>query len=71
MLQLVLMRVHTDAPQPAVSLGNVPQLTADLLVASLGLRRVAFLGRGDTVAPFAGRGEDGVVTGGLECALQL
>ncbi|KAK8845498.1 hypothetical protein IAR55_006211 [Kwoniella newhampshirensis] len=52
---------------PAVSLGNVPQLTADLLVASLGLRRVGWIGKGDTVAPFAGAGEDGeIVTGGLE-----
>ncbi|WVR03524.1 hypothetical protein IAU60_000516 [Kwoniella sp. DSM 27419] len=52
---------------PAVSLGNVPQLTSDLLIASLGMRRVGFVGKGDTVAPFAGRGDDGeIVTGGLE-----
>ncbi|WVF66133.1 hypothetical protein IAT40_000873 [Kwoniella sp. CBS 6097] len=52
---------------PAVSLGNVPQLTSDLLITSLGLKRVGYVGDGDTVAPFAGRGEDGeVVTGGLE-----
>ncbi|KAL1407088.1 hypothetical protein Q8F55_006501 [Vanrija albida] len=51
---------------PSVSLGNVPQLAADLIVSSLGLRRVAFLGTGDTTAPFAGQGEDGLVTGGLE-----
>ncbi|CAK9779361.1 hypothetical protein CC85DRAFT_288680 [Cutaneotrichosporon oleaginosum] len=51
---------------PALSLGNVPQLAADLLVTSLSLRRVAFVGLGDTVAPFAGRGEDGIATGGLE-----
>ncbi|KIR63636.1 proteasome assembly chaperone 2 [Cryptococcus bacillisporus CA1873] len=53
---------------PAVSLGNVPQLTADLLIFSLGLKRVGFVGKGDTVAPFAGRGEKGgeIVTGGVE-----
>ncbi|WOO84684.1 Proteasome assembly chaperone 2 [Vanrija pseudolonga] len=51
---------------PSVSLGNVPQLAADLIVSSLGLKRVAFLGTGNTTAPFAGRGEDGLVTGGLE-----
>ncbi|ODN76005.1 hypothetical protein L202_05965 [Cryptococcus amylolentus CBS 6039] len=52
---------------PAVSLGNVPQLTADLLISTLGLKRVGFLGNGDTVAPFAGVGENGeVATGGLE-----
>ncbi|WWD22451.1 hypothetical protein CI109_106942 [Kwoniella shandongensis] len=52
---------------PAVSLGNVPQLTADLLISSLGLRRVGWIGRGDTVAPFSGAGEGGeIVTGGLE-----
>ncbi|WVQ93761.1 hypothetical protein IAU59_000839 [Kwoniella sp. CBS 9459] len=52
---------------PAVSLGNVPQLTSDLLITSLGLKRVGQIGDDDTVAPFAGRGEDGeVVTGGLE-----
>ncbi|OCF45184.1 proteasome assembly chaperone 2 [Kwoniella heveanensis CBS 569] len=52
---------------PAVSLGNVPQLTSDLLIKSLGLKRVGYVGDGSTVAPFAGRGEDGeVVTGGLE-----
>ncbi|KAE8543172.1 hypothetical protein D1P53_000659 [Cryptococcus gattii VGV] len=53
---------------PAVSLGNVPQLTADLLIFSLGLKRVGFVGKGDTVAPFAGRGEKGgeIVTGGIE-----
>lgn len=49
-----------------MSLGNVPQLTGDLLVSSLQLRRVGFVGLGDTVAPFAGRGDDGLVTGGLE-----
>ncbi|BEI93650.1 uncharacterized protein CcaverHIS019_0601090 [Cutaneotrichosporon cavernicola] len=51
---------------PAVSLGNVPQLACDLLVSSLSLHRVAFIGTGDTVAPFAGSGDDGIVTGGLE-----
>ncbi|GMK58531.1 hypothetical protein CspeluHIS016_0505630 [Cutaneotrichosporon spelunceum] len=51
---------------PAVSLGNVPQLAADLIVSSLALKRVAFVGKGDTVAPFAGRGDDGLVTGGVE-----
>lgn len=51
-----------------MSLGNVPQLTADLLIFSLGLKRVGFVGKGDTVAPFAGRGEKGgeIVTGGIE-----
>ncbi|WVN90969.1 uncharacterized protein L203_106214 [Cryptococcus depauperatus CBS 7841] len=52
---------------PAVSLGNVPQLTCDLLISSLGLQRVGFTGRGDTVAPFVGQGEHSeLVTGGLE-----
>lgn len=51
-----------------MSLGNVPQLTTDLLIFSLGLKRVGFVGKGDTVAPFAGRGEKGaeIVTGGIE-----
>ncbi|OXB38313.1 proteasome assembly chaperone 2 [Cryptococcus neoformans] len=53
---------------PVVSLGNVPQLTADLLIFSLGLKRVGFVGKGDTVTPFAGKGEKNgdIVTGGLE-----
>ncbi|WVQ80323.1 hypothetical protein IAT38_002428 [Cryptococcus sp. DSM 104549] len=52
---------------PSVSLGNVPQLTADLLIASLGLKRVGWIGKGETVVPFVGEGEGGgLVTGGLE-----
>ncbi|WVW81907.1 hypothetical protein I302_103907 [Kwoniella bestiolae CBS 10118] len=52
---------------PAVSLGNVPQLTSDLLITSLGLRRIGYVGIGDTVSPFSGKGDDGeIVTGGLE-----
>ncbi|KAI9635853.1 PAC2 family-domain-containing protein [Dioszegia hungarica] len=52
---------------PSVSLANLPQLCVDLLITSLGLKRVGWIGKGDTVAPFAGRGEQGeVVTGGLE-----
>ncbi|KAL7418823.1 hypothetical protein Q5752_006507 [Cryptotrichosporon argae] len=52
---------------PAVSLANLPQLAADLIVASLGLPRVGYVGDGSTVVPFAGRGDDGgLVTGGLE-----
>ncbi|WVQ62578.1 uncharacterized protein L199_000720 [Kwoniella botswanensis] len=52
---------------PAVSLGNVPQLTSDLLITSLGLRRIGYVGLGDTVAPFSGIGDGGeIVTGGLE-----
>ncbi|WRT63740.1 uncharacterized protein IL334_000663 [Kwoniella shivajii] len=52
---------------PAVSLGNVPQLTCDLLITSLGLKRVGYIGVGDTVSPFSGKGDDGdIVTGGLE-----
>lgn len=62
-------RLYPLTLQPSVSLGNVPQLAADLIVSSLGLKRVAFLGTGNTTAPFAGRGDDGLVTGGLECEL--
>ncbi|WWC85889.1 uncharacterized protein L201_000756 [Kwoniella dendrophila CBS 6074] len=52
---------------PAVSLGNVPQLTSDLLITSLGLKRIGYVGIGDTVAPFSGKGDNGeIVTGGLE-----
>ncbi|KAK4688892.1 proteasome assembly chaperone 2, partial [Tremellales sp. Uapishka_1] len=53
---------------PSVSLANLPQLAADLLITSLGLTRVGWLGRGETVVPFAGAGEEpgSIVTGGLE-----
>ncbi|WWC66652.1 uncharacterized protein I206_100556 [Kwoniella pini CBS 10737] len=52
---------------PAVSLGNVPQLTNDLLIKSLGLKRIGYVGKGDTVVPFSGKGDEGeIVTGGLE-----
>lgn len=38
-----------------------------MLVSSLGLKRVAFVGTGETVAPFAGYdSEAGILTGGLE-----
>ncbi|RSH85560.1 hypothetical protein EHS25_003699 [Saitozyma podzolica] len=53
---------------PAVSLANLPQLAADLLITSLNLVRVGWIGKGDTVVPFFGAGEDKdeVLTGGLE-----
>jgi proteasome assembly chaperone 2 len=38
-----------------------------LILNSVGLKRVGFIGRGDTVVPFAGPGDDGALaTGGLE-----
>lgn len=51
-----------------MSLANLPQLAADLLIASLNLVRVGWIGKGDTVVPFFGAGEDEgeVLTGGLE-----
>jgi hypothetical protein len=53
--------------QPSVSLANLPQLSVDLLITTLELKRVGWIGKGDTVAPFSGVGEDGeIVTGGLE-----
>lgn len=60
-------------PKPLVSLANLPQLAADLLITTLGLKRVGWVGRGDTVVPFAGAGENGedIVTGGLEGELQV
>ena len=51
-----------------MSIGNVPQLAADILISSLGLKRVGVLGTGDTCAPFVGEQEQGqgLVGGGLE-----
>ncbi|ORY23634.1 PAC2 family-domain-containing protein [Naematelia encephala] len=52
---------------PAVSLANLPQLAADLLITTLGLSRTGFIGRGETVIPLSGVGERGeILTGGLE-----
>ncbi|CAD6569300.1 MAG: hypothetical protein TREMPRED_005178 [Tremellales sp. Tagirdzhanova-0007] len=53
---------------PSVSLANLPQLATDLLVTSLSFKRVGWIGKGDTVVPLVGVGEDGegIVTGGLE-----
>ncbi|RXK36764.1 hypothetical protein M231_05999 [Tremella mesenterica] len=51
---------------PSVSLANLPQLTADLLITSLDLKRVGWIGKGDTVIPFAGLDGDVLVTGGME-----
>jgi hypothetical protein len=54
--------------QPAVSLGNLPQLAVDLLITSLKFQRIGWIGDGSTVMPFIGAEENGkIVTGGLEC----
>ena len=62
---------RTDASQPSVSLGNLPQLAVDLIITSLGLRRLGWIGTGDTVAPFAGMDEGTIVTGGMEGQNQI
>lgn len=50
-----------------MSLANLPQLAVDILITSLGLQKVGYIGNGETVVPFFGPGEGvEVVTGGLE-----
>lgn len=61
--------------QASVSLGNVPQLAVDVVLANTPLRRLGYIGDGSTTVPFVGAAEptlpggqtsSGIVTGGLE-----
>lgn len=62
-----MSEVHEADHQPSVSLANLPQLAVDILITSLGLKRVGYIGNGETVVPFFGPGEGGeTVTGALE-----
>lgn len=69
------LKVADTGSQAPVSLGNVPQLAVDVVLANTPLQRIGFIGDGSTTVPFVGAAEasssggqasSGIVTGGLE-----
>lgn len=58
----------TSSPQPSVSQASLPQLTVDVLVHSLGLRRLGKLQDDEMVVPMVGEAEveEGLASGGIE-----
>lgn len=61
--------------QASVSLGNVPQLAVDVMLANTPFQRIGYIGDGSTTQPFVGAADpsppdgqpsSGIVTGGLE-----
>jgi proteasome assembly chaperone 2 len=66
LVSLSFLSQETSSRQPSVSLANLPQLAVDLLIHSLSLTLVGYIGTGSTVAPLVGSSKNGLSTGGLE-----
>ncbi|KAJ9098985.1 hypothetical protein QFC20_005803 [Naganishia adeliensis] len=60
--------LFNGATLPSVSQASLPQLTVDVLVHSLGLKRLGRLQDDDMVVPMVGEaeGDEGLVSGGIE-----